>query len=195
MQFLLYVSTGMLDVDYSARDEAAGIIGSLRDVPIPVAAAESKEAITEMAYAHLGRHPSNMLLIADSNGLLYDIVINESYEEERSATGRALVVAWACFGLSMLSFVATVLLGLSYTGLILMVASIGLYFAIVRAKIFNETEATAVSVTLLVVAIFLFFTVESARRRAQKGTNNQMHESGEIEQLRMGDQTSPLRDW
>jgi len=195
MQFLVYVeSTGMLQIDYSARDEDAGIIGSLRDLPNPLGTADTHEAITEIAYAHLGRHPSDMLYIADSNGLLYDILINRPFHDERSASSRKIVVAWTCFVLTVLAFIATVLLGLGYVGLILMVASITLYLAIVRSEFFNEIEAGVVCVILVLLASLLIPAIQSAMRKSQNRTNNPMHGSGEVERFQMDNQSSPPRD-
>jgi hypothetical protein len=195
MQYLIYVeSTGMLQIDYSARNEAAGIIGSLLTVPTPLATADTHDAITEIAYAHLGRNPAHMLYIADSNGLLYDIVINRPYHDERSASSKALVVAWTCFVLSALSFIATVLLGLGYVGLILMVTSIAVYVAIVRSEFFNEIEAGVVCVILILLTALLIPAVHGVWQKSQSRTNNPMHGSGEVERSQMDNQSSPPRD-
>jgi len=195
MQFLVYVDpTPMLHIDYAGRDETAGIIGSLLDLPDPIGTADTHELIMEIAYAHLGRHPSDMLYVADANGRVYDIVINRQYHDERSASGKAIVVARTCFVLTVLAFVTTVLLGLGYIGLILMVASIALYLAIVRSKFFNEIEAGVVCVILVLLTALLIPAIESAMRKSKNRTNHPMHGSGEVGRFEVEDFTSPPRD-
>lgn len=83
MKFFVYAETnGPISIDYSTRDEAAGVIGSLKEKPKPIGDAASKEDAIEKAYAHLGRRPSGLVYVADSDGLLYEIVINRQYHEE-----------------------------------------------------------------------------------------------------------------
>lgn len=195
MQFLVYIeSTPMLHIDYAARDEAAGTIGSLRDLTSPIGTADTHEAIMEIAYAHLGRHPSDMLYVADANGCVYDIVINRQYHDERSASGKVIVVAWTCFVLAVLALISTVLLGIGYVGLILMAVSISLYLAIVRSGFFNEIEAGVVCVILVLLATLLIPAIQSTIRKSQIRTNNPMHGSGGIERFQMDNQLSPPRD-
>ena len=179
MHYLVYIkSTGMLRIDYSTRNEDAGIIGSIEDMPEPLASANTRDAITEIAYAHLGRHPSDMLYIADSNGLLYEIVISQPYHDERSAQGKAIVVAWTCFVLSTVSLIATVFLGLGYLGLILLVAFIMLYLAIVRSGFFNEVEAGVFCFIFIVLAALLIPAIHEAWQKSQDRTNHPMNGSG-----------------
>ena len=184
MHFLIYVdSNGMFQIDYSARDEAAGIIGSLRDLPNPIGTAGTHEAVIDIAYADLGRHPSDMLYVADSIGLLYDIVINQPYHDERSASRQAIVVARTCFVLAVLASFATVVLSLGYLGLTLMGASIAIYLTIVRSEFLNEIEAGVVCIILLLLASLVIPAIQSGVWKSQNQTSGPIHRSGEVRRI------------
>ncbi|MFN8740399.1 MAG: hypothetical protein ACK5YR_10805 [Pirellula sp.] len=156
MQYHLYSdSNRTLSVDYTMRREDAGILGKIVTEMEPTASADTKDAVVEMAYAHLGRNPSDMLYVADSKGQLYQIIINRKYHEACDANGRAIAIAWASFTLSIISFVIAVIMELGYTGLLIGSVVLGLYYGAVRWKIFNEIEACVVCVILLVLTMLL----------------------------------------
>jgi hypothetical protein len=178
MQYHLYSdSNRTLSVDYTMRREDAGILGKIVTEMEPTASADTKDAVVEMAYAHLGRNPSDMLYVADSKGQLYQIIINRKYHEACDANGRAIAIAWASFTLSIISFVIAVIMELGYTGLLIGSVVLGLYYGAVRWKIFNEIEACVVCVILLVLTMLLVPAVNSAYWKYQNRTNNAMHPS------------------
>ena len=178
MRYIAYNCSGRATtIDYSTRNESAGIIGSIGDTSQPLASADTQDGITTIALAHLCRHPLDTIYIADSNGLLYEILVNQPYRDARSANGESLIVAWTCFIVSILSFFATLLLGLGYFGLILLAAFVACYLALVRWSPFNEIEAAAVTCIFLCLAVLLIPAVNAAWTKYQNRTNKTMHRS------------------
>ncbi len=178
MQYHLYSdSNRTLTVDYTTRREDAGVLGTIRSEMEPTASADTKDAIVEMAYAHLGRNPSDMLFVADSKGQLYQIIINRKYHEACDANGRAIAIAWASFALSIVAFVMAVTMELGYFGLLIGGMAFGLYYGVVRWKLLNEIEACIVCVILLVLTMLLVPAVSSAYRKYQERTGNAIHPS------------------
>jgi len=156
MQYLIYLSKpGVPQIDYAARDEAAGILGSLRGVPEPLLKAESFEEAVEKAFGHLGRNPADLLFLADSNDLLYDILLNRQYHRDCTTLSRGKTRGWACFLLASVSLVLTVSQGLGSLGLLICGIAVGLYLLLVLTRAFNEIQAGFACVILLVVAALL----------------------------------------
>ena len=105
MRYLVYVDTaGRFEIDCSMRDEVAGIIGSIRNAPRPLADADTRSEAVRIARERLRLHPSQILYVADLSGQVYEIVIDRSYHEAREADRRKLDVACTCFFLSALWF-------------------------------------------------------------------------------------------
>ena len=156
MQYLIYLSTrGSPQIDYAARNEDAGILGSLRETPEPLLTADSHQEAVEKAYAHLGRNPADLLFLADSSNLLYEILLNRQYHRDYVALTRAKLRGWACFAITATSLVFTASLGLGALGLIICGAAISLFFLLVLTRSFNEIQAALACLILLVVAALL----------------------------------------
>ena len=163
MNFIIYqYRNGTLSIDYGPRDESNGVIGAVTDLPQSLATADSLDAATKMAYAHLVRHPDAVLYITDSNRLLYEIAINRQYQSERSASSKSLFVAWTCVMLCILSFVFTLISGIGFFGLLFLALAFTLYLSMVRFGIFNEVESAAVVVILAILIAFLIPVLQKA---------------------------------
>ncbi len=183
--FLCLRSNDTFLIDYSARDESAGIIGSVENLPEPLASAETKEELTEIAYAHLGRHPADSLWLVDSENRLHDIIFNRTYEEESSAYIGSLCMAWTCFLLAAVALLLTIVFDLGYLGLILLATFVALYVAMVRGKVFNEVEGAVVCSIGLIFTILLISAIADFREALQQNsepspkepTANQVRES------------------
>jgi hypothetical protein len=68
MTFFAYVRTNdTLRLDYAGRDMDRGIIGTVHDLPEPIAECESLEAAVAAGYAYIGQHPSASVYVADEN--------------------------------------------------------------------------------------------------------------------------------
>ena len=156
MQYLIYLSTrGSPQIDYAARNEDAGIIGSLRETPEPLLTADSHEEAVEKAYAHLGRNPADLLFLADSSNQLYDILLNRQYHRDCNSLRRGKLRGWACFTLALFSLVLTASLGLGSLGLVICGAAIALYLLLLLTRAFNEIQAGFVCFILLLVTALL----------------------------------------
>lgn len=156
MQYLIYLSTrGSPQIDYAARNEDAGIIGSLRETPEPLLTADSHEEAVEKAYAHLGRNPADLLFLADSSNLLYEILLNRQYHRDCNSLHRGKLRGWGCFTLALFSLVLTASLGLGSLGLVICGAAIALYLLLLLTRAFNEIQAGFICLVLLVVTALL----------------------------------------
>ncbi|MDM4019554.1 hypothetical protein [Roseiconus lacunae] len=198
MSFLAYAaSDGCIKIDYTTRDEATGIIGSLASPPAPVATADDRDSITEKAYAHLGRNPSDLVYIADTDGLLFEIIINHAYSNERELQGKWHFIAWSLLVMCLVCFVATLLLGLGFKGLLLFAGITGLYLMVVQTGIQNEVKAAVVCLIILLLVCTLVPALRGVRSQLHKlepRTNHPMQPSGEVARFEVEDQPSPPAD-
>ncbi|MFM7116054.1 MAG: hypothetical protein ACKO0N_05410 [Planctomycetota bacterium] len=182
VQYLIYISTnGAPQIDYAARDEEAGILGSLREVSAPLLKADSIEDATEKAYAHLGRNPADLLFLADSNNLLYDILLNRQYHRDCNSLSRGKMRGWACFILALISLVLTVSLGLGSLGLLICGAAVSLYLLLLLTRAFNEIQAGFACIILLIVTALLIqgnsAIQKPAPTAANPGIQGELHSS------------------
>ncbi len=178
MQYHLYLqSDGTQRIDYTKRNAAAGVIGFLHNEDQPLAIADSKDSIVEIGFAHLGRNPSDTLYVTDSDGNLYETMINRPYHAACDLNGRNLAIAWSFFTLSMVSFLMTTIMGLGFLGIAFAVATMLLYYAIVRGGVFNEIEACVVCVILLMLVMLLIPAVQAAMKTKQERTNKALDRS------------------
>ena len=182
MSFFAYAAShGCIKIDYTTRNEAAGVIGSLASRPDPVATADDRDSITERAYAHLGRSPSDLVYIADSDGLLYEIIINRAYSDERDVQEKWHFIAWSLLVMCITCFLATLTLGLGFKGLFLFAGVTALYLLVVKTGIQNEVEAAVLCLIILILVCILVPGVRAARsnhHETEPRTNNRLQPSG-----------------
>ena len=155
MHYALHKSNGSFNINYDCRDMNNGIIGSLDDPQEALATAHTLEDAIEAAYAHVGRFPSDSLYVIDSDRRVHDIVLNKRYHEERTASTKSLLMAWACFAICLLSFAFTAITGIGVVGIVFFGAILCLYLGMVRYGIFNEVESLVVCVILSVLVAML----------------------------------------
>ena len=176
MQYQLYLQSHKTQrIDYTKRNAAAGVIGFLHNEDQPLAIADSKDSIVEIGFAHLGRNPSDTLYVTDSDGNLYETMINRPYHAACDPNRRNLAIAWSFFTLSMVCFLMTTIMGLGFWGIAFAVATILLYYAIVRGGVFNEIEACVVFVILLVTVMLLLPAVQAAMKTKQERANSALN--------------------
>ncbi len=165
MKYLVYAQQdGPISIDYSRRDEPAGIIGSLKEKPQAIGEAASKEDAIEKAYAHLGRAPSDMAYVADSNDLLYKILINRQYQEESNRNGKRQCMAWSILVFCIVSFLATLFAGLGFTGFLMFIGVTAVYIVFVLAQFQNELESAVVCLMVLLLICFGIPAFRAARQ-------------------------------
>jgi len=161
MTFFAYVRTDdTLRLDYAGRDEDRGIIGTVHDLPEPIAECETLDAAVAAGYAYIGQHPSASVYVADENSLLHKMLLCHPYHQEVSGLHKSLFVAWTCFTFVALSLLATAILGLGSTGLALAAFAIGLYLLMIRVGFMNELESALVC---LIFSTLIFLQVPAIR--------------------------------
>ena len=165
MTFFAYVRTNdTLRLDYAGRDEDRGIIGTVHDLPDPIAECETLDAAVAAGYAYIGQHPSASVYVADENSLLHEMLLCAPYHEEVSGLNKSLFVAWSCFAFATLSLLATAILGLDSKGLALAAFAIGLYLFVIRVGFMNEVES---AIVCLIFSTLIFFLVPAIRAAYQ----------------------------
>lgn len=178
MQYHLYLQAdGTQRIDYTKRNDATGVVGFFQTDNQPLAIADSKDSIVEIGFAHLGRNPSDTLYVTDSDGNLYETMINRPYHAACDLNGRNLAIAWSFFALSMISLFMTAIMGLGLLGIAFAVATMLLYYAIVRGGMFNEIEACVVCSILLVLLLLLHPAVQAVMKTRQERTNKALDRS------------------
>lgn len=166
MGFVAYSSSGgPVSISYKERDESAGVLGVLTTTQSPIGEASTRDEITEIAFAYLGRDPTGSVYIADSQNHLLKIVINDKYHKDLASQATSHFMAWALLFFCFVCFVGTLLLGLHWTGLIGFLSIAALYIAFVRLKIQNEVESAVLLALVLLLILVLVPAVRAARAR------------------------------
>ena len=161
MTYFAYVRTNnTLRLDYAGRDEDRGIIGTVHDLPEPIAECESLDAAVAAGYAYIGQHPAASVYVTDANALLYKMLLCYPHHEQVSALQKNLFVAWTCFVFAALSLLATAVFGLGSSGIALAAFAIGLYLLMIRVGFMNEVES---AIICLIFSTLIFFLVPAIR--------------------------------
>jgi len=161
MTYFAYVRTdGTLRLDYAGRDENCGIIGTVYDLPEPIAECDTLNAAVAAGYAYIGQHPSASVYVVDANSLLHKMLLCHPHHEQVSGLQKSLFVAWTCFTFAALSLLVTVLLGLGPQGLALALFAIGLYLLMIRLGFMNEVESAMIC---LIFSTLIFLLVPAIR--------------------------------
>lgn len=155
MKFFAYVCTPSVRVDPIGRDSERGILGTVRDLPEPLAECDTLDAAITAGLAYLGRHPSASVYVVDSNSLLREILLCHAHHEQVSSLERRLFVAWTCCALAAMSFLGTGILGLGMAGLAVAMLTIGLYLTMVRVGFMNEVESAVACAVFLILQLLL----------------------------------------
>ena len=167
MRFHAYPNRqGSVVVSHDIYDEQNGTLGRLVAKPNSIGDAESIDLATEIAYAHLGRAPSDAVYIADDNDIIRKVVFNDAYHKERENSERWVCMSIALLVLCFTTFIGTIVTELGLGGLLLFSGIAILYVFVVRTRIQNEVEGAVVCFIILVLIFFLLPAVRVARDRS-----------------------------
>lgn len=171
MSFFAYTasSDGIHKIDYKTRNDAAGVIGTLLPTSAPTATADDRDSITEKAYAHVGRNPSDLVYIADSEGLLYEVIKTYNAQEDKLLSW--LFAAGWLFALSVICFLTTIVFGFGIYGFLFFVGGAVLYLLLVLGGVCNAMEG-AVTCSIILILLFLLIPAITAVRKVQKPATN-----------------------
>lgn len=153
--FLAFSNSGDVEtgISYEDRDETEGVLGKLTTSQKPIAEAETRDEITQAAYAFLGRNPSGSIYITDSRNRLLEIVINQKYHADLTAQTTSKFTAWVLLVFCVASFFGTAKFGNPRAGLGIFLGIALLYGVLVRLRIFNLVESTIYCAILLILLI------------------------------------------
>ncbi len=157
---------GSVVVSHDNYDEEKGTLGRLVSKPDGIGHAESIDLATEIAYAHLGRAPSDAVYIADDNDIIRKVVFNDAYHKERENSERWVCMSIALLVLCLVTFSGTIVIGLGFGGLLLFGGIAVIYVFVVRTRIQNEVEGAVVCFIILVLIFLLLPAVRAARDRS-----------------------------
>jgi hypothetical protein len=150
------------DFSFEGRDEAAGVLGTLRPADAaPVATAGTLEVLEREAKAHLGSESDAILYLADGGGRVHRIMTNVKHHAavERAARRTAIAVA-------LLVFCATCLLAAPALGgwaQLAFAGAAGVYTLVLRAGLFNALEGAVVCEILLILTLVLGSQLQRVR--------------------------------
>ena len=162
MPYYAYPRNGA-EISHAEYDRERGIRGRLTKKPKPIGAGESLADATEIAFAHLGRNPSDLVYVADAADLVHDVVINEGYHADQAASEK-----WLCGSIVLLILSATTLIASTFFsagigGFLSFLGVSCLYFIITRTGIQNEVEGGVVCFIILLLILMLLPAVAAAR--------------------------------
>lgn len=171
MSFFAYTasSDGIHKIDYKTRNDAAGVIGTLLPTSAPTATADDRDSITEKAYAHVGRNPSDLVYIADSEGLLYEVI--RIYDKRLGRLRSWLFAVGWLFATSAFCFLITIVFGFGFYGFLLYVVIVVVYLLLVLGGVCNAMEG-AVTCSIILILLFLLIPAITAVRKVQKPATN-----------------------
>lgn len=154
MQYYAYPGSDT-EISHAEYDLDQGIRGRITKKPKPIGTADSMPKVAEIAYAHLGRNPSDLVYIADEAGIVHDIVLNDGFHAEQAANER-----WLCASITLLVLCATTLVASTFfpAGFADLLSFLGvsvLYFAITRTGIQNDVEGGVVCFIILLLVLML----------------------------------------
>ena len=183
MTYNAYSRASGTSVSHAEYDADAGIHGRLTKKPESLGGSDSLAAVIEIAYAHLGRRPSDAVYVADDDDLIHEVIFNEGYLADQRNNEK-----WLCSSISLLilcltSFAASVFAGLGLSGFVAFCAVSLLYVLITRTGVQNEVEGGVVCFIILVLLLLLlpaFFAARDAYQRRNAADNQAMHPSREV---------------
>ena len=159
MSFHAYPATGSVTMSHEHYDEANGVLGRLVSKSASVGEADTLEGATEIAYAHLGRAPSEGVYIADDDDVVRKVVFNDAYHKERQRDERNIGMALSLLILCLTAFIGTVALGLGIAGLLAFVVNAGVYIAVVLTGIQNEVEGGMLCFIYMILSFLIIAAI------------------------------------
>ena len=157
---------GSVVVSHDNYDDTNGTLGRLVSKPDSIGDAESLDHATEIAFAHLGREPSDAVYIADDEDIIRKVVFNDAYHRERENSERWVCMSIALLVLCLATFIGTIVTDAGFGGLVLFGGIAVLYSLVVRTGIQNEVEGAVVCFILVVLIFLLLPAVRAVRERS-----------------------------
>ena len=144
-----------MSFDYTSRDDSRGVLGTIKLPSESVYATDQLDDARLHALAHIGRFPEHSLYITDREGRAFEIVWNQEYHERIAVNTKSLIVAWACFGMSLIGLIGASIGGLGVAGLAFSLVGIAVYLLAVKTRTFNEVESLVVAVIIATLTMML----------------------------------------
>ncbi|HET6383200.1 MAG TPA: hypothetical protein VFJ58_07405 [Armatimonadota bacterium] len=79
-----------ISLDYAGRDDAAGILGTIKPITDAIARGDDLETLETKALAYLCKEPEASVYLADAEGHVYKHLINSKYHEAVEAADQRL---------------------------------------------------------------------------------------------------------
>ena len=146
------------------RDEHDAMNAKIVAKQEPIAYAESRDEINELAYGFLGRHPSRSVHIARFDDEVCETLWCEKYHDELARQASWHAIAWVLMANCLLAFVLTVVLNLSWFGVVAYLGFVVLYLVVVKLGIQNEIEGGLLCTLMLTLTLVCFSHVSSNLR-------------------------------
>ncbi len=150
-------------MSYASRDEAKGILGTLSDVPAPIAEDSDMRGIEEKVWAHLGREPDDFVYVADEGGRVLRIMTCDKHHERVEKAQRTTGIGWGLFILCVTTLIGSSLGGLGTFGIFIFAAIACLYLLVVLLGIQNEFEGVVLCEIILILILTMIPTLQKAR--------------------------------
>lgn len=179
MSFFAYSAShdDELKIDYKTYNQAAGVIGTLLPTSAPMATADDRDSITEKAYAHVGRNPSDRVYITDSEGLIYAVV--SIYNERVNKLEGWLFAAVWLFVVSVICFLTTIVFGFGVYGF-LVFAVVAFFFMLQILNNVNRVAEGAVPCTIFLILLYLLLPAITKSLKQQKALPKATSSAGHI---------------
>lgn len=128
------------------------------------------ERATETAYAHLGRHPSDFIYIANDADEVHDIITCDEYYTERSALHKSRSIREALLILSCVSFTGSIAFDLGFMAIGVFAGIALMYLLLVLTGIQSAGEGSFACLIMLVMFFCMIPLVEAVRVRAKESS-------------------------
>ena len=141
---------------FVGRDEAAGILGTIKPSSDPVAVADDLEALEIKALAYLCQKPGGLLYLTDPNGRVYRTLYNVKYAEAVANGDKKSGMCPALLLFCVTAFIGSMFNGPAAWWVVggFVVASL-LYIISVLSGFFNELEGAIMPEIILILALIL----------------------------------------
>ena len=175
MPYHVYPRRGGTSVSHAEYDANLGIHGRLIAKPSPIGTSESISVAIEIAYAYLGRNPSDAAYIAGDDDLIYEVILNDGYHADQSKSEERLCLAIFLLIYCFTAFCSSTFFGAGLGAFLSFISVSLLYVAITRNGIQNEVEGGVVCLIILVLLLLLLPALSAARDAYNRKSSADYH--------------------
>lgn len=196
MPYHVYPRCDGTAVSYAEHDASLGIHGRLTAKPNPIGSADDIADAIEIAYAYLGRNPSDAAYIADDDDLIHDVILNDGYHADQHKFEILLCSSIVLLIYCFTAFASSTFFGAGLTSFLSFIGVSLLYFAITRTGLQNEVEGGVVCFMILILLLLLLPALATARdtyNRKNSADNHDIHWSRACERFMVARPTLPAR--